>query len=151
MDIKPLIPPHLPETLKQTLSEVFDAEFKRVALEEHPELPLADNKEYLSMLMFGHKMFKSQRLEDVKFPSPNTPTSCSTYVAITFLKAIQKMNQHLEEQGLEERISHPFGEHENLMNMDILRLLYLWKEIKVLKPSPINKTLEKVFSSMSSL
>jgi len=44
---------------------------------------------------------------------------CSAYVGIAFLKAVQKMNKVLEEQGVKEQIPHLFGEHENLMNLDI--------------------------------
>lgn len=151
IDIKPLIPISLPERKQQELIEVFSKEFQALAQEEHSELPLAATKQYLKMLILGHKSVYSQTLEKVTYPSKGTSTMCSTYVAIIFLKAVQKMNKVLEEQGFQERIPHPFGLHENLMNMDILRLIYLLKKLNLIKSSPINETIAKVFQSTSSL
>jgi hypothetical protein len=151
LDIRPLIPSHLSEKQQKKIAEVFFTEFQKLAEEEHPELPLAETKQHLKMLIMGHKTVYSQNLDKVSYPSKNTPTMCSSYVGIIFLKAIQKMNQFLEEQGVQERIAHPFGKYENLMNLDILRLIYLWKQLKVITPSPLNETLAKVISSTSFL
>ncbi len=151
LDIRPLIPSHLTERKQNELIEIFFQEFHTLAQEEHPELPLAETKQHLKMLLFGHKSFYAQKLAEVTYPSKGSATMCSTYVGITFLKAVQKMNLVLEEQGFQERIPHPFGERENLMNMDILRLIYLLKELKLVKPSPISETLAKVIHSTSAL
>lgn len=146
LDVRPLIPSSLAEEQKQKIVDVFFSEFQRLAIEEHSRLSLAGTKQHLKMLMMGHKTIFSQHLAQVDYPSKNTPVMCSSYVGIVFLKAIQKMNQVLQEQDLKERIPHPFGQHENLMNMDILRLLYLWKKLKVIKTSPLNEKLAKVIS-----
>lgn len=153
LDIKPLIPSHLPEKQQQELIDAFTTEFQRLAQEEHPELPLADFKteQYLKMVIFGHKTISSQSLANVAYPPKGTPTMCSTYVGITFLKAVQKMNELLEEQGAVERIPHPFGEHEDLMNMDILRFFYLLTQLNVVHPTLMDETLAKVISSTSQL
>jgi hypothetical protein len=151
LDIRPLIPSSLSEEQKRKLVEIFFAEFQRLATEEHPELPLGETRQHVKMLIMGHKTVFAQNLAQVQYPYKNTPTMCSSYVGITFLKAIQKMNSILEKLDVRERIPHPFGQHENLMNMDILRLLYLWKQLKVIKPSPISEKLAKVISSTSVL
>lgn len=151
LDVRPLIPSSLSGAQKRELADVFSIEFQRLAEEEHSEFPLAETKQHVKMLLMGHKMIFAQNLTQVQYPSKNTPMMCSSYVGIIFLKSVQKMNVVLEQQGLKERIFHPFGQHENLMTMDILRLIYLWKQLKVIQPSPINEKLAKVISSTNVL
>ena len=149
LDISPLIPASLSAEKKEELAGIFLAAFQQLASVLHPELPLAGAKSHVKLAIMGHKTIFSQQLAQVEFPPANTPTMCSTYVGIVFLKAVQKMNQVLESQGILERIPHPFGEHENLMNLDILRFVYLLKSLGVAKMMPADEKLSKFFSSSS--
>lgn len=151
LDINPLIPSHIPASTRLKLNAIFNEEFQKIALEEHAELPLAESKQHFKMVLLGHKLFQSQSLESVALPAAGTPIMCSSYVGIVFLRALQRVNQKLADDGFEERIKHPFGEHENLENMDILRLLYLWKQLNLIRPTPLNATLAKVIHSTSIL
>ncbi len=72
---------------------------------------------------------------------------CASYVGIIFLKAIHEVNLKLLALGYEEKIEHPFGEHEILDRVDIPRLLYHWKRLKVIKVVPINVFISKVFKT----
>lgn len=146
LNIRSLIPTTLPEEQREAIVHAFNAEFQRLAMEEHPEFPLAEADRHLLMLIQGHKARVPKPLDKVEFPSKNTPLMCSAYVGFIFLKALQKLNKILERQGLQERIAHPFGEDENLMNMDILRLLYLWKRVKVIDLVPVDKRIVRLFS-----
>jgi len=129
------------EILNNTFLEAFD----RFSSEAHPELPIDTG--YIRLFLLGHQTPSSQPLANVNLPPENTPINCSSYVGIIFLKAIQAVNKRLEELNYSERIPHPFGEHENLKNLDILRLLYLWKNLDVIEEPSLHPTVSKVFAN----
>lgn len=149
LNIEPLLPSHLSKEHKQQLMKEFSEEFQRLAEESRPELPLAGSKQHIKTLFAPHKTFSSHKLREVNYPPKSTPTMCSTYVGITFLKAIYKVNSVLREMGIQEQIPHPFGEHEDLGALDILRLIYLWKRLKIIQPTPMNQVVGKFFSIAS--
>lgn len=149
IDIKPLLSTNLPLEKQQEFADIFSEEFKRLALIEQPLIGLATTKEHVKLVALGHTAWRPHPLDKVDYPSTYTPTLCSSYVALTFLKAIQKVNEALYEQGLEQ-IAHPFGEYENIENIDVLRLVYLLKDKKLIKPV-MNDTLSKVLSYTSPL
>lgn len=149
LNIEPLLPSHLSKEHKQQLMKEFTEEFQRLAEESHPELPLAGSKQHIKTLFAPHKTFSSQKLKEVNYPPKSTPTMCSTYVGITFLRAIHKVNDVLREMGTQEQIPHPFGEHEDLGALDILRLIYLWQGLKIIQPTPMNEVVGKFFSIAS--
>lgn len=145
LDISPLLPDSLrPESGIYTT--LFAQAFHGIASEEHPEISLAGFWRGFQMVLFGHKQLTRQPLSQVELPKAGVDTMCSSYVAIVFLKALEAVNEHLKKEGVAERIAHPFGLHENLMHLDTLRLLYLWKELKLLKQPDLDGSLGKVIA-----
>ncbi len=57
----------------------------------------------------------------------------------------------LKKLNYKKQIPHPFGEHENLMNLDILRLIYLWNHLNIVREPQVHPTISKVMTSLSSL
>jgi hypothetical protein len=151
LDISSLIPKEVLREHHQILSKSFLSSFQKFAEEFHPELPLAETKTHMNMLIFGHKKIYAETLEKVQLPSKDTPIMCSSYVGIIFLKAIHEVNIAIKKLNYLTEISHPFGEHENLMNLDILRLVYLWNQLKIIREPKVHPTISKVMSSLSSL
>lgn len=147
LDIQSLIPTHLPEDLQESLKRIFSEEFQKLACQPRPELPLANSREHFNILIDGHYSPYPVPLDQLDYPPAGTPLLCSSYIGITFLIAIQRVNEALMEFGFDERIPHPFGEHEDLMNLDILRLLYLWQRINVIQPSLFHPKVHEVVSS----
>lgn len=151
LDISSLIPKEVSQEHYPVLTKSFSKAFQKFAEELHPELPLADTKAHLNMFIFGHKKIFGECLEKVRLPSKGTPTMCSSYVGIIFLKAIHEVNLTLKNLNYKNEIPHPFGEHENLMNLDILRLVYLWNQLKIIREPQVHPTISKVMTSLSTI
>lgn len=147
LDITSLIPCSIQQEHYESLCQVFADAFHSYAREKQNN-PFARAHQQASVLL-GHKKINPETLEQVDFPSAETPLMCSSYVGIAFLKALQRVNKALDTLGYQERIPHPFGEHEDLLRLDILRLVYLWKTLKVIRQSPINEIIPKVFSTFN--
>lgn len=149
LDITSLIPPSA-KGHQGLLQDTFLKALVKYAEEPHKEIPLGGAKEQLKVLLWGHKNICRQALESVRLPGKK-PTLCSSYVGIIFLMAIKDVNQKLGDLGYRERIAHPFGERENLENLDILRLIYLWNQIKVIRPTKVHPDLHKYFAMANPL
>jgi hypothetical protein len=121
----------------QELSACFTSAFARLASEEHKEIKISTWKEDYSMALFSHTQRQATVLEHVDWPKPETKMMCSAYVGLVFLMALKEVNRKLETLGYKERIAHPFP-HENLDRLDVLRLLYLWNQLKVVKAAELN-------------
>ena len=141
IDISPLIPRSLSNELQARLIQVFEEAFLRIASELHPELPLSSFPIRFRLI---HKQLAAEELNQIDFPPSGTPIKCSSYVALVFLKAVNEMNKALEKEGYSERIPHPFGKHEDWRKCDILRLIYLWNELKIVREIPPHPTLAKI-------
>lgn len=145
LDISPLLPQSVSVEHRKQLQETFSRAFKRLASEEHKDIPLARTARYLLMFFLGHKSPFSHDLSTVKL-TPQHPELCSSYVGIVFLMAIKEVNVQLLELGYKEIIPHPFGDHEVVDRVDMLRLLYHWKRLKVCKIVPPDPVIAKVMS-----
>ncbi len=149
IDISPLLPTTA-LTDPHRLKEVFLSAFKQFSEVPHPELPLATLKEHVKIPLLGHKSIHFKPINSVALPPKGSPLTCSSYVAIIFLKAIQEVNQSLKRLK-DKEIPHPFGSYESLERLDILRLVYLWKRLGVIRASPIHPIIAKVISSSTFL
>lgn len=147
LNILPLLPKSVSEEDRESLQTFFASAFLEIASEEHPEL-LFEKRFGLNLhrVFFGHKGFGKQSLSQIDF-NPEQSEVCSGYVALAFLKTIQKVNLELERLGYEEKIAHPFGEHEIIHRVDILRILYLWKSLNIIKIDPVDPFISKVFKT----
>lgn len=67
----------------------------------------------------------------------------ASYVAQTFIYAMQAVNLELDGMN-KELIPEPFGEKVDLMHMDTLNLLYLWKKLGIVRTAPANAMIAKV-------
>lgn len=110
-----------------------------------------DNFNYPAMLLLGHKSFFAKPLAEVALPPAGTRMNCAAYTGIIFLMAIREVNAQLKGIGYAETIPHPFGEHENLANLDILRLLYLWRRMNVLREVDIDPAVAKIIKVSDKL
>lgn len=146
LDIEPLIPKAVPEIERRELQETFLRAFHKLALEHHPELYVGGSKEQLEVLLFGHKTLFAQPLAEVNIPSKGSRVLCSSYVGIIFLRSIQEVNIALQQKGYRDRIAHPFGSYESIAHLDVLRLVHLWNQLKIIKEIPIHSTIAKVMA-----
>lgn len=145
LDIRKLLPETFDEQQIRQYSDSFNKYFRHFALVEHEKLLLSRPLDLFIRFFSNHKSWRSQSLQSVDFPQKETRMLCSSYVAIVFLKAIRSLNQDLQEKGFS--ISHPFGVHENIERIDILRLLYLWNELKIIQPIPVNPKTAKFLAA----
>lgn len=143
LDISPLIPKQVAPEHTSILKDTFIRSFEQLSLEVHKDVPLSGNWRKLVTFLLGHKSFFSHSLEEVKFV-PDHPQVCSSYVGIIFLQALHKVNLKLKELGYKEQIEDPFGTHEILDRVDVLRLIHLFEINKISRISPIHPTIAKV-------
>lgn len=146
LNIEPLLPKTVTSQDRPILQATFAEAFHRLALEQHPELYLAKKREQLEILLLGHMSPFAQPLSKVDLPNKGGRVHCSGYVGIIFLKAIQEVNLALEQNGYKERIAHPFGSYESIAHLDVLRLLYLWNQLKLIRETPVHPTVAKVLA-----
>jgi hypothetical protein len=144
LDILPLIPSNVSEEHRKSLQEHFLGTFIRLASEEHPNIVL--EWKHLSTFFFGHKGVVANDLAKIDLNSKQTQL-CSSYVALVFLKAVSEVNIQLLALGYTEKIKHPFGEHEIIDRVDIPRLLYHWKKLKIMRVVPVDVFASKVFTT----
>lgn len=142
LDISSLIPADVKSEDQMLLKKCFSNAFIKFASELHPEVKL----EWKPTCLLGHKGLSGQDLSEVDF-SAEESQFCSSYVGVVFLKAVNEVNKQLLILGYQEKIPHPFGEHEITNRVDTLRLIYHWKQLKVLKVVPIDKFVNKVFAA----
>lgn len=144
LDILPLLPSNVSFEHRTILQSYFSEAFLRLASEEHPDVVL---KWKLLLTFFcGHKSLITHDLSEVNL-SPGQSQMCSSYVGVIFLKAVQEVNLQLSILGYKEKIKHPFGEHEIIDRVDILRLLYHWKRLNIIKVVPVDVFVSKVFAT----
>lgn len=141
LDISPLIPANVISDHKNQLKKCFSEAFIKFASEMHPEVKL----EWKPTCFLGHKGLSTQDLSKVDFSSEESQF-CSSYVGVVFLKAVNEVNNQLSILGYQEKIPHPFGEHEIANRVDTLRLIYHWKQLKVLNVVPLDAFVDKVFA-----
>lgn len=141
LDIRPLLPPSIPNDRQAAMQKCFSDAFIRIASEQHPEVKL--EWKLALTFFFGHKSLFSQNLDEADFKADETQL-CSSYVAMVFLKAINELNRNLEEH---QKIGHPFGEHEIINRIDILRLLHHWKRLNVMRVVPIDPIVAKIIEA----
>lgn len=144
LDILPLIPSNVSLKHRTMLQKYFSDVFIRLASDKHPNIVI--EWKLLLTFIFGHKSLFAHDLSEVNL-NPNQSQLCSSYVGIIFLKAIHEVNQQLSILGYKEKIKHPFGEHEIIDRVDILRLLYHWKQLKIMKVVPVDVFVSKVFTT----
>lgn len=143
LDISPLLPLEVhSEEHKTILQQHFSERFIALASEEHSNIVL--KAKHLLTFFCGHKSLASHNLSEIEFTS-NQTHRCASYVGSIFLKAIYETNLQLEALGYKEKIPHPFGTHEIIDRVDIPRLLYHWKRLKIMKVVPIDLFVSKVF------
>ncbi len=142
LDILPLIPANVIPEHHNRLKKCFSDAFIQFASEIHPEVKF----ELKPTCFLGHKGLFAQKLSNVDFSSKESHF-CSSYVGVVFLKAVNEVNKHLSVLGYQEKIPHPFGEHEILNRIDTLRLIYHWKQLKVLNVVSLDAFVDKVFAA----
>jgi len=142
LDISPLIPANVISDHQNQLKKCFSDAFIKFASEMHPEVKL----EWKPTCFLGHKRLSAQDLSKVDFSSEESQF-CSSYVGVVFLKAVNEVNNQLSILGYQEKIPHPFGEHEITNRVDTLRLIYHWKQLKVLNVVPLDAFIDKVFAA----
>jgi hypothetical protein len=144
LDILPLLPPEVSLEHKKFLQKYFSEAFIRLASEEHPNIVL----EWKHLLTFfcGHKSLAAHNLSEIELISKQSQL-CSSYVGIIFLKAVHEINLQLEILGYKKKVQHPFGNHEIIDRVDIPRLLYHWKQLKIIKAVPVDIFVSKVFTT----
>lgn len=143
LDILPLIPSVVSQEHRDELQHCFSKAFVKYASEEHPNITL----KWKMMLTFflGHMGVKSHDFSEINL-SAKQSQMCSSYVFLIFLKAIDETNLELEKMGYKVKIKYPIGRHEIIDRVDILRLLYHWKRLKVMKVVS-NPTISKFFTT----
>jgi hypothetical protein len=144
LDILPLMPSSVSLKHRNILQKHFSDTFIKLASEEHPNIVL--EWKHLLTFFFGHKSLIANDLSKVNL-SPKQSQLCSSYVGSIFLKAIHEVNLKLIVLGYTEKIRHPFGEHEIIDRVDIPRLLYHWKRLKVIKAVPVDVFVSKIFTT----
>lgn len=142
LDITSLIPQTVSENHHSQIKKCFSKAFIKFASELHPEVKL----EWNLTSILGHKRIATQSLSEVDL-SAEESQSCSSYVGVIFLKAVNEVNKQLVELGYQEQIPHPFGEHEIVNRVDTLQLIYHWKQLKVLKVVALDAFVNKVFAA----
>lgn len=142
LDISPLIPANVISDHRTQLKKCFSDAFVKFASEMHPEVKL----EWKPTCFLGHKGLSAQELSKVDFSSKESQF-CSSYVGVIFLKAVNEVNNQLSVLGYEEKIPHPFGKHEIVNRVDTLRLIYHWKQLKVLNVVTLDAFVDKVFAA----
>lgn len=142
LDISPLIPSTVISDHHTQIKKCFSDAFIKFASELHPEIKI----EWKPTCFLGHKGLSAQDLSKVDF-NPDESQFCSSYVGVIFLKAVNEVNSQLSILGYQEKIPHPFGEHEIVNRIDTLRLIYHWKQLKVLKVVPLDAFVDKVFAA----
>lgn len=148
-DIASLFPAAIKEEDRVRLTTEFPMRIQRLASVKQ-DLNLAYIF-YPTIVLFGHKSPFAKPLAEVDLPPEGSGISCSSYVGIIFLMAIKEVNLELVRLGYTETIPHPFGEHENLVNLDVLRLLYLWKRVNVIREVGIDPTVAKIIKISDKL
>lgn len=146
LDISPLISSKVSEEHKIALQTHFLESFIKLASKQHTDVPINGLSRLAATFVSGHKSLSAHNLSDVNLDSKESQI-CSSYVGIIFLQAIHEVNQQLFSLGYQEKIEHPFGSHEILNRVDTLRLLYHWKQLKVMKVVPIDTFIAKVFDT----
>jgi hypothetical protein len=146
LDISPLIPSNVSPMDRLDLQRHFSDKFIRLASEEHRNVIL-DWKLWTTFFL-GHKSLFAQDPSQIDLDVKQSQL-CASYIGVIFLKAIHQVNQKLSDLGYEKKIENPFGEHEIIDRVDILRLLYHWKKLKVMKAAPIDALAAKFFTSPS--
>lgn len=146
LDIAPLIPKTVNKEDCTELQNFFVQTFHEMALEPRPEITIAETETHLKMAALGHIALRGHPLSQAALPDANGRITCSAYVATLFLMAIEQVNQALKEKGYQEQIAHPFGTHEWLEHVDVLRLLYLWNNLGVIKEIKAHPTIAKVMA-----
>lgn len=132
IDITPLLPKEISVEDQQILQKAFIDKFIKLAFLLRPPIHGAGIMEKASLLFFGHKQLAKQELSEIHLAS-EVGQFCTSYIAYIFLKALVCVNSKIEELGYATKIEHPFGKHENINHIDALRLLYLWKQSKLIK------------------
>lgn len=133
LNMRPLLfnkPPHL--------MNAFSQAFIQHAKQEYPQVKLADDRNRLYFLLFGHKGISRRRLSEVTL-SAQQPEMRSSYIAKVFLQAIHTVNIQMAREG-HAPIPHPFGEYEIPERIDILRLVDHLKRLyicRMVQPNPV--------------
>lgn len=144
LDISPLIPPDISLEHRLFLQKFFLDTFTKLASEEHPNIIL--EWKLLLTLFFGHKSLSAHDLSEVNLTDKQTQM-CSSYIGVVFLKTIEEVNRQISALGYKEQIKHPFGNHEIIDRVDILRLLFHWKQLKIFKAVPHHPLISKIFTT----
>lgn len=144
LDISSLLSTNISSDHQKFLQKHFTENFIKIASEEHSNIHFRWIWIVIFTSLFGHKSFFRHDLSKLNLTA-NQKQLCSSYIATVFLMALREVNTQLSILGYHEKIQDPFGEHEIINRIDIPRLLYHFKRLKVLKPVPIHPFISKVF------
>lgn len=124
VDITSLVPSE-EQRNKQRLQGFFEKKLAQLISEDRPEIKSKAERQNILGPFKGH-VTGTDALQN--WQNTNKEMNCAMYVAWMILTAVQQTSAEFK-----VNLRHPFGECENMENMDTLRLLYLLKEKNVLR------------------